>query len=250
MLCTTGNNPLQGNVEAIEESKNVDMETNDSDMDSPVCSAEELSDHEDYHFLTPVASSDESEETVTQSQMGHEDVSKGDVQTTEVTIEATSSVARKQLFQPMQNPTEVSSTTDVEPDLTEVGHAGYAIVWDNVGKLVRRAQNTISSTNVYAMFANNIMVKHRISFLQMESDEYTRTLATDIPISTFLPDDDDWSRLTERMNVLVQRILVKSIPNLAGKKEEVCWHIPHQYSEESSKKSEIVSVASHALFHY
>lgn len=51
--------------------------------------------------------------------------------------------------------------------------------------------------------------------------------------------DSDWERLQTRMGILIQRILKKHCAAFEG--ADVCMHIPHRYSKESSKKSEIVS---------
>ncbi|XP_052059697.1 uncharacterized protein LOC127700321 [Mytilus californianus] len=52
--------------------------------------------------------------------------------------------------------------------------------------------------------------------------------------------DADWERLHNKMEILTQRILKKHCAAFEG--TDVCMHIPHRYSKESSKKSEIVNL--------
>ena len=85
------------------------------------------------------------------------------------------------------------------------------------------------------------MISNRIPFGDLESDTYDRVKATSIDIQKFLPDDDDFNLLRNRMITLTERSLVTYFPNLVDHKNVVCWHIPHMYSKQSQEKSEMVS---------
>ena len=151
---------------------------------------------------------------------------------------------RRQLFEPGHQ--DLDGDEDVRPleSPTGTNTAGFSIVWDNVGKLVKRSQLSSSVKNVYAMFANTLMVKNRISFMDLEDANYERTDAVSIPLKQYLPSSDDWNMLTDRMEILVQRALVSYAPSLTERQHEVVWHIEHEKSAQSSTKSEIVSNGS------
>ena len=91
---------------------------------------------------------------------------------------------------------------------------GYSIVWDNVGKIVQRAQQTSDQRNSYELFAMTLLVKNRISFRHMEFDSYERKEAVTITPATFLPQQCDWDELRGRLQVLVSRILVQHMHEL------------------------------------
>ena len=56
----------------------------------------------------------------------------------------------------------------------------------------------------------------------------------------FLPTQHDVERVTSNMVVIVSRILTEYISDLAPLSKAVIKHIPHKYSAEMSKKSEVV----------
>lgn len=60
-----------------------------------------------------------------------------------------------------------------------------------------------------------------------------------MPLHMFLPSEDDYSNLKIRMEVIVSRIIKDHLQ--VFNETNVIEHIPHQYSEESSMKSRIVS---------
>jgi hypothetical protein len=61
-----------------------------------------------------------------------------------------------------------------------------------------------------------------------------------IPICKLLPCELDEVDLRSQMTVLVERILCKRIPFFNDAEDKILWHIPHQYSLISSKKSQMV----------
>lgn len=140
---------------------------------------------------------------------------------------------RRQLFAPADAETAESHDAEETP--------GYSLVWDNVGKLVKKGQQTSTNKTVYAMFANTLMIENRISFNHMKNLEHVDIEATDLPLDVFLPRTEDWNMLKKRMGILVQRVLVTYVPSLEIQRNNVCWHIEHEFSDESASKSNIVS---------
>ena len=58
-------------------------------------------------------------------------------------------------------------------------------------------------------------------------------------INNYLPDTDNFLNMKTRMEVIVMRILKEHLA--AFNTTPVIQHIPHQYSDESSLRSRIVS---------
>ena len=57
-----------------------------------------------------------------------------------------------------------------------------------------------------------------------------------------LPDDNDAIQVIENFEFLVRRSLVKFLPSLKLFQKTVPKHIVHDFKQEMSKKSEVVSV--------
>lgn len=89
---------------------------------------------------------------------------------------------------------------------------GYAVVWDNVGKMVTRRQQGTDKGNYYLQCAMTFLHKNRISFRDLPDEP--KKDATTIPLSAFLPSAKDFSTLRSRMVILVSRILATHFPFL------------------------------------
>ena len=68
--------------------------------------------------------------------------------------------------------------------------------------------------------------------------------ASSIPLSAYLPNISDSDMLKERMTCIVSRILVTHLDFFKEYSDVVVWHIPHEYSQEMTEKSTIVSISS------
>ena len=92
-------------------------------------------------------------------------------------------------------------------------------------------------------FFNLIVVSNRIKI----PDELTgvkapKTDVLEIPISNFLPSEMDEFSLREQVKILVSRELIKYFEELAWMKNFVISHFPHEYKNETKKKSEVVTL--------
>ena len=125
----------------------------------------------------------------------------------------------------------------------DTGHPfpGYQVVWDNVGKLITRAHQNTDNQNIYAMFAMTLLVKNRVSFRHLQDTPIVRRAATTIPVDSYLGKSNDWDELRRRMEIMVSRILVTHIPNFQELTSQVCWHIPHEFTDQSEAKSELIN---------
>lgn len=123
-----------------------------------------------------------------------------------------------------------------------LSECSYSLCWDNVQKLAVRRHQGSSTGNKFHLWAMAFGSLNRIPSLHLNDDFAACTPALEIPMTAFLPDKSDWDALRNRMNILVQRIMIKQSVTLKSKFEKyVVMHIPHRYSEECKEKSKIVS---------
>ena len=83
-------------------------------------------------------------------------------------------------------------------------------------------------------------MQHRTPSLHL--DDVAHTDAVNIATDTFLPGPDDWDAVRTRMEVIVQRILVKHITSLQELSHRVVRHIPHAETEAMCSKSTVVNL--------
>ena len=117
---------------------------------------------------------------------------------------------------------------------------GYAFVIDNVQWLAHAGHAGKENKNKMHLVCNGYAAKNRVSCRHL-TDEVTKK-ASEIPLTDILPSQADFESLKERMEVIVQRILVKNLKCFEEVAEAVEQHIPHQYSAESAQKTECVSI--------
>ena len=90
---------------------------------------------------------------------------------------------------------------------------------------------------IWVTKCNTFALKDRVAYSETDGD--ARVSAASMPLHTFLPCQEDYANLKERMVVIVQRIL-REHSALYGTAQAVD-HIPHKHSSEASLKSEFVS---------
>ena len=101
-------------------------------------------------------------------------------------------------------------------------------------------------------FFNLIVVSNRIKIPdELIGVKAPKTGVLEIPITNFLPSEMDEFSLQEEVKILVSRELIKYFEELAWMKKFVISHIPHEYKNETKKKSEVVSLSIDTnLFYY
>ena len=85
---------------------------------------------------------------------------------------------------------------------------GYGICWDNVQTLISARCQSTRRTNTIHLWALSYMYKNRIPTAHI--NDVSVTSEKDIELNCFLPDEQDLDLLRRRMQVIVQRILVKN----------------------------------------
>ena len=100
----------------------------------------------------------------------------------------------------------------------------------NSKKKGKRPRELVTKCNTFAL-------KDRVAYDDENGD--ARVSATSMPLYTFLPCQEDYAILKERMVVIVQRILREH--TTLYRAAEAVHHIPHKYATEVAVKSDFVS---------
>ena len=116
----------------------------------------------------------------------------------------------------------------------------FKVVGDNIDKNIQpqdmRLDNQTKSLHYFHVYA----VRDRIDL-----SDYDDTLPSpdisSICIDQLLPSDDDNTNLRANYSILIARVLKKYMPFLKVFRNGLERHIRHQYYEEMSSKSEVVS---------
>ena len=85
-------------------------------------------------------------------------------------------------------------------------------------------------------------VKNRICFSHLSNDSPSCTLDKKAKAQLIMPSCDDDQQLRKRIAILISRVLVNHMEFFKFCFSDVtCWHIKHEYYEEMSAKSVVVS---------
>ena len=83
-------------------------------------------------------------------------------------------------------------------------------------------------------------IKDRVIDRMLESRQRQKPVC-DIQLAELLPDAKTCVRLQKRWSVLVSRVVTSYLKEFKFLQRRVVRHIPHQYSQQMSQKSDIVS---------
>ncbi|XP_062611695.1 uncharacterized protein LOC134273511 isoform X2 [Saccostrea cucullata] len=154
---------------------------------------------------------------------------------------------------PLKIPTHVSSDSDEPSSVsnmvsdvssvssdTDHGKPCYSICFDNVNQKTTVRHQTRDKKNKMYNMVQAYAALDRISTLHLSDASPTPEDVLNIPLERCLPCEMDEVDLRSQLTVLVERILCKRIPFFQGEEDNVLSHIPHQFSQKSSEKSEMV----------
>lgn len=114
----------------------------------------------------------------------------------------------------------------------------YGLIFDNLDKFVKSFDMRMDHQSESVHFVNAIAVIDRIDTSHLPC---TRTsVSNEIDMKIILPTPQDIEALRKNFAVHIARILVEFMPSLSG--SHVTRHIPHKYSKQMSKKSNVVCV--------
>ena len=89
-------------------------------------------------------------------------------------------------------------------------------------------------------------VKNRIDFSALS--QVPRSLNIDDSLYSILPSEEEYKALKQTFAILVARTIHEHIPFFG--KDFIPMHIPHQYADRMSAKSEVVSNTQSMLIYY
>lgn len=117
----------------------------------------------------------------------------------------------------------------------------FEIVMDNLNMVQKTRHKTLETGNKTHNLTHSIAVQHRVTD---NTKDATLPQADILSVhnEAFVPNHEDYEALYADFKVLIQRTLVEHIPALKDYHDLVEFHIPHPYSKESSKKSNVVSI--------
>lgn len=98
---------------------------------------------------------------------------------------------------------------------------------------------TKTNKNKMLLWANCYAVENRVTHLLEDQNANKQVRAVDLPLSIFLPTQDDFNKMRERMVIVTARILVANLPFFEDC--DVERHIKHQYSSNMEQRSRVVS---------
>ena len=115
---------------------------------------------------------------------------------------------------------------------------GYQIIGDNLDLHVHAKHMTTANTNRSLHNFNMLAIQDDVSGNHLP-DIHQRPLS-DVPISEFLPSNEDTINLKQDFIPLWSRVIVKHLKEFYFFRNAVIYHIPHQYSEKMKECSKEV----------
>lgn len=116
----------------------------------------------------------------------------------------------------------------------------FQVVMDNLNLHQKTRHKTLDNKNKIHNLVHSIAVHSRVSGLDLDSTHPQADILS-IPNDAFIPGDQEYFDLHHDFKTLMKRTLIENVPCLENLKHLVEYHIQHQYSKQSEKKSNIVS---------
>lgn len=124
--------------------------------------------------------------------------------------------------------------------------AGYQIIGDNVDLLVKARHMASDRQNKDIHWFFLYAALDDVSGYDIQDSNDSKL--SEMPISQFLPNRHDLTKLKYHLNILWSRVIVEWMPSFHCLEKAVVRHIPHKYQHAMSKKSTVVS--THKLFSF
>ena len=123
----------------------------------------------------------------------------------------------------------------------------YQIIGDNVDIHQRASHQSMERRDRDHHWFHLYAVRDRVTGVELPNDSPTADISQ-LPLNTFLPSVQDCNSLRSEFGVFISRVITEKIPYLHTCRDIVLQHIPHKYSTEMMRKSEIVSVVTFPYF--
>ncbi|SMN01815.1 hypothetical protein SPONN_107 [uncultured Candidatus Thioglobus sp.] len=122
---------------------------------------------------------------------------------------------------------------------------GYTLCCDNVDKNIRRRFQRSDRGTISLHHLHIYGVKNRVDCSHLSEDSPSCSLDANAKALLVMPSCDDDLQLKKNIAILISRVLVNHMEFFKFCFSDVtCWHIKHQYYEEMSTKSTVVSTCS------
>jgi len=144
---------------------------------------------------------------------------------------------------PQPGPSRILNFDDVVVEKNMI--QGGMFTTDNINRTVSTLHVSKTRRPKMMNMTSNAFVFNRIP---QPVDNYFKgkqfAKAQDCPMTAFLPTQDEIKLIERDHKTLIRRVLVKYMNRFKrlSNHPSVIWYIPHKFSEESSKRSEIVSL--------
>ncbi|KAK3102183.1 hypothetical protein FSP39_009426, partial [Pinctada imbricata] len=102
--------------------------------------------------------------------------------------------------------------------------------------------SSTQSTNIMHNMVQAYAAKDRVPVMHLADTEPLPEDIKQIPIENYLPDKGDIEILKSEYLIIIQRIVCKNVAVFKEMDSIVCWHIPHDYEQQSKKRSDIVTL--------
>ena len=125
----------------------------------------------------------------------------------------------------------------IQSDQPQSLPAGYKVVFDNIHKTINPRHMTADSQVVSLHYVQAYAVRDRVDYSSFPSQKCGDTNLYDL-----LPSQTNYSSLKENFAIYICRVIVENLVFFHDDfKQLTSKDIPHKYSKEHSKKSEVVS---------
>ena len=125
-------------------------------------------------------------------------------------------------------------------ELNKSRHPGYMLNGDNVDLRIRPRQSTMADPAKDLHYYHLIAVKNRIVDYNLSNQMPPASDIKKVPLITLLPSSEDNELLRNEWATLIGHCIGRNIPSLEWMSSFVPRHIPHQYMDETKKKSHVV----------
>ena len=115
----------------------------------------------------------------------------------------------------------------------------FQIVMDNLNINQKARHKTSENNNKVHNLTHSIAVQDRVASDGLD-EVHPQADILSVPDEAFIPSVEDHHALYSDLKHLIQRTLVDFIPAFSEYKDVVQYHIDHEYSKESTKKSNVV----------
>ncbi|XP_019644096.1 PREDICTED: uncharacterized protein LOC109485103 [Branchiostoma belcheri] len=138
-------------------------------------------------------------------------------------------------------PSSTYSTATIQKAISSISTyypPWYQLIFDNLDFIITAKHQGHDDNNKNYHWVHQGSFQDRVSS-NLPNSAPQKALA-DFDLADVLPTEDIQQELRRNYIILIARVMVKYIPAFHSLKDVAVWHIPHQYEEEMSKKSEQV----------